>query len=49
MSDHDKAAAIADKLRNIRLDVIVTVEDVLTKCRSAEEMGFYYEMLRRQV
>lgn len=39
LTRHEKATAIADKLRNIRLDVIVTAEDVLTKCRSAEELG----------
>jgi len=49
VTDHDKAVSIADHLRKIRLDVIVTAEDILTKCRSAEELSFYYEMLRRQV
>ena len=49
LTRHEKANAIADKLRNIRLDVIVTAEDILSKCRSAEELEFYYEMLRRQV
>lgn len=49
MTDHDKAVSIADHLRKIRLDVIVTAEDIISKCRSAEELGFYYEMLRRQI
>ncbi len=45
MTDHAKAAAIADKLRNIRLDVIVTAEDVLLKCDDATELDFYYHKL----
>ena len=49
VTDHDKAVSIADHLRKIRLDVIVTAEDILSKCRSAEELGFYYEMLRRPI
>ncbi|MCR5729537.1 MAG: hypothetical protein K6G20_04175 [Ruminococcus sp.] len=49
MTDHDKAVSIADHLRKIMLDVIVTAEDILSKCRSAEELGFYYEMLRRPI
>lgn len=47
MTDHEKAVSIADRLRKIRLDVIVTAEDILSKCRSAEELSFYYQMLRR--
>lgn len=49
VTDHDKAVSIADHLRKIRLDVIVTAEDILSKCRSAEELGFYYEMLTTKI
>lgn len=48
MTDYDKAVSIADHLRKIRLDVIVTAEDILAKCRSPEELEFYYEMLLRR-
>lgn len=48
MTDHAKAAAIADKLRNIRLDVVVTAEEVLLKCDDAAELDFYYTMLLRR-
>ena len=48
MTDHAKAEAIADKLRNIRLDVVVTAEDVLLKCDDAAELDFYYTMLLRR-
>jgi hypothetical protein len=36
---------IADKLRNIRLDAIVTAEDVLAKVSGEEELNFYWTML----
>lgn len=42
ITSHDKAAAIADKLRNIRMDAYVTAEDILMKCRNCEELEFYY-------
>ncbi len=41
-ASHDKAAVIADKLRNIRMDAYVTAEDILMKCRSWEELEFFY-------
>ncbi len=44
MSDHEKASAIASALRSIRLDVIVTAEDILAKCNSAE-LDWYYRWL----
>ena len=47
IKNHEKAAAIADKLRNIRLEVIVTAEDVLLKCRDDAELDFYYNHLCR--
>ena len=47
MKNHEKAAVIADKLRNIRLEVIVTAEDVLLKCRDDAEPDFYYRYLCR--
>lgn len=47
MKNHEKAAAIADKLRNIRLEVIVTAEDVLLKCLDDAELDFYYRYLCR--
>ena len=42
LTRHEKATAIADKLRNIRLDVVVTAEDVLLKCENDEELNFYF-------
>lgn len=45
MDSHTKAAMIADKLRNIRLDAIVTAEDVLAKVSGVEELNFYWTML----
>ena len=45
MDSHTKASLIADKLRNIRLDAIVTAEDVLDKVSGEEELNFYYTML----
>lgn len=45
MTVHDKATAIAAKLRSIRLDVIVTAEDILDKVSSEEEFNFYWTML----
>lgn len=45
MDSHTKASMIADKLRNIRLDAIVTAEDVLDKVSSEEELNFYWTML----
>ncbi len=44
MTSHEKASAIASALRNIRLDVIVTAEDILAKCNSAE-LDWYYRWL----
>ncbi|MCR4889339.1 MAG: hypothetical protein K5979_09220 [Ruminococcus sp.] len=49
MDSHTKASLIADKLRNIRLDAIVTAEDVLDKCESVNELNFYYTMLCSEV
>lgn len=45
MDSHTKASMIADKLRNIRLDAIVTAEDILAKCVSVNELNFYWTML----
>lgn len=45
MDSHTKASLIADKLRNIRLDAIVTAEDVLAKCENVNELNFYWTML----
>ena len=46
MKNYDKAAAIADKLRNIsRLTVTVTAEDVMSKVKSPQELDFYYRKL----
>jgi hypothetical protein len=36
---------IADTLRNIKLDAIVTAEDVLDKVSGEEELNFYWTML----
>lgn len=44
MSDYEKACAVADKLRNIRMGVIVTAEDVLAKSEPGE-LDFYYGRL----
>jgi hypothetical protein len=40
---------IADKLRNIRLDAIVTAEDVLAKISGLDELNFYWTMLCSEV
>lgn len=48
MTPHDKASAVAAKLRGIRLDVIVTAEDILAKCSSEDELDFYYAMLMKE-
>lgn len=45
MDSHTKAAMIADTLRNIRLDAIVTAEDVLAKVSGVDELNFYWTML----
>jgi hypothetical protein len=45
VTNHEKAVLIADTLRNIRLDAIVTAEDVLAKVSSEEELNFYWTML----
>lgn len=46
MEKYEKAAAIADKLRNMtNFFVIVTAEDVRLKVRSDEELDFYYRKL----
>lgn len=51
MTDHDKASAIADKLRNITLfmphesRVFVTAEDVLAKVQSDAELDYYYRII----
>ncbi len=45
MSSHEKAVLIADKLRNIRLDVIVTAEDILLKVESDGELDFWFRKL----
>lgn len=45
MTVHDKSTAIAAKLRSIRLDVIVTAEDILAKVSGEEELEFYYYKL----
>lgn len=45
MDSHTKASMIADKLRNIRLDAIVTAEDVLDKVSGVEELDFYFSKL----
>lgn len=44
MTDHEKASAIASKLRNIRIDAIVTAKDILAKCSGAE-LDWYYRWL----
>lgn len=45
MTDHEKAAEIAAKLRNMtRLRVMLTAEDILMKC-SREELDFYHAWL----
>lgn len=47
MTPHDKATAIAAKLRGIRLDIIVTAEDILAKVCGEDELNFYYLKLCR--
>lgn len=47
ITNHDKAAAIADKLRNIRLEIILTAEDVLLKCLDDAELDYYFRNLCR--
>lgn len=42
MNDHEKAVAIADKLRNMtNFRVVVTAEDVLSKS-GGDELDFFY-------
>ena len=45
MTAHDKASAIAGKLRRIRLDIMVTAEDVLLKVSDKRELEFWYRKL----
>lgn len=43
MTDHDKANAIAAKLRELtKLRSGITAEDVLKKCCCSKELGWYY-------
>lgn len=46
---HDKAVAIAARLRSIRIEVIVTAEDILLRCRNSRELDFYYRGLCKNV
>ena len=45
MTAHDKASAIAGKLRRIRLDIMITAEDILLKTGSKQELEFWFRKL----
>ena len=45
MSNIKKATAIAYKLHELRRDIDVTPEDVLTKVSGPDELNFYWTML----
>lgn len=44
MTDYEKAVAIVSELRNSRIDTIVTAEDILAQCSSAD-LDWYYRWL----
>lgn len=56
MKDIEKAGVIADKLKQITANrgdceslrgLILTPEEVLSKCSSREELDFYFSKLRK--